>query len=658
MNYRYIVLSFLFTLSAMANVELPLIFSDGMVLQQNQDIPIWGWAEPGEAIQVTFKGQIMTTVADQNGKWKVILAPETYGGPFVLEVKGHNTLIINDVYVGEVWLCSGQSNMEFTVKDVLNAQEEMADANFPLIRQFHVEREMSKEPIEQLKGGSWKEGNVNNIQDFSAVGYFFAKKIHQELKVPVGIINASWGGTCVETWTSTAALAQSDDFSDVVSAIPDMELEDLEQRQKQQSIGHIESLQGEILPNLEADFLNNKTIDDSQWPEMEVPNLWENQQLPNLDGVVWLRKTITISKKDANKSAVLSLAKIDDIDITYINGVEIGTTGMYNLDRVYTVPKGVLQPGVNIIMVKVTDTGGGGGIYGDATEVKLTIGDKIYPLSGAWKYNVTEVFTQFSPNSLPSLLFNAMINPLIPYRIKGVLWYQGENNVERAEQYKNAFPLMINDWRSQWQQTELPFYFVQLSSFNEANGNSNTGSKWAELREAQTYALETVKNTGMAVTIDIGDAVDIHPRNKQDVGLRLAAIALNNDYGKEQVFSGPKFKKHEVKNNYIILNFDNLGSGLKIGAHSNILGGFEIAGEDQKFHKAVAEIKDDIVVVHSAEVDKPIAVRYGWADDAGACNLYNQENFPAIPFRTDTWKLTTDGAMYQEPAFLQLDSEH
>lgn len=636
----------------MANVELPLLFSDHMVLQQNEDIPIWGWAEPGEIIKVKFKEQIMTTVADQNRKWKLILKPETFGGPFVMEIKGKNTILIKDVYIGEVWLCSGQSNMEFTVNDVVNAEKEMSDANFPLIRQFLVEKDMYMTPKDTLKGGTWVITDPNTIQDFSAVGYFFAKKLYQELGVPIGIINASWGGTCVETWTSTEALSLSDAFSATISAIPEMKLEDLIQIQKQQSIAHIESLQGPLHSQLERDFLNNKRIDDSQWPEMEVPNLWENQQLPNLDGVVWLRKTITISDKDAKKSAVLNLAKIDDIDITYINGVEVGTTSAYNLSRVYEVPDGILQPGKNVITIKVTDTGGGGGVYGDASEVNLTLGDKLHPLSGTWKYNVTEVFTQFSPNSLPSLLFNAMIHPLIPYGIKGVLWYQGETNVERAVQYKKAFPLMIDNWRKEWQQGDFPFYFVQLSSFNEFNGTSNSGSKWAELREAQSFTLETVTHTGMAVTTDIGDPDDIHPRNKQDVGLRLAAIALNQDYGKPLVFSGPKFKEFKIKDDQIILNFIDMGSGLQLKNNDSALAGFEIAGEDQKFYKALAIIKNYTIIVRSEDVENPVAVRYGWADDASACNLYNQEGFPAIPFRTDHWELITEKAVYSVPVHI------
>ena len=298
------------------------------------------------------------------------------------------------------------------------------------------------------------------------------------------------------------------------------------------------------------------------------------------------------------------------------------------------------------LLVIATDTGGGGGIYGDPSDIKLTIAEKEYPLSGKWKYNVTEVSTQFSPNSFPSLLFNAMVNPLIPYAIKGVLWYQGESNVNRAVQYKKSFPLLINDWRDQWQQGDFPFYFVQLSSFDEYKGNSNRGSKWAELRESQTYTLETVKNTGMSVTIDVGNANDIHPRNKQTVGYRLAHIALNKNYGNEIVFSGPKFDKKEINGSEIIVSFKDIGSGLKIGNNSTKLMGFEIAGKDQIFYNATATIKNDKIIVYSDKVAKPLSVRYGWADDAGNSNLYNKEGFPAIPFRSDNWMLTTENDKY------------
>ena len=644
---RYLVLLFLsFSFYTIANVKLPLLFNDGMVLQRNQIIPVWGWASANERIEVHFKEQVVKTKADKNGKWTVRLKPEIAGGPYELIVKGKNTIIIKDVLIGEVWLCSGQSNMEFSVGGVMNADKEIKDSNYPMIRQFLVDKEMSSIPKEKLKSGKWELSSPATVANFTAVGYFCAKKLYQELKIPIGIINASWGGTCVETWTSREGFENSAEFKSMIANYSKINMDSLIKNQKKSIIGKIESIQGSKI-NMHADpQFRGSNFDDSKWPEMQVPKLWEQQQFPNLDGIVWMRKSIVISKEDAAKEAILELAKVDDDDITYINGIEVGTTIGYNKNRVYKIPAGVLKEGRNSIAVRITDYAGGGGIWGEESELKLTVGNTVIPLFGAWKFQVIDVNIGISPNSYPSLLYNAMINPLVPYAIKGVLWYQGEANATRADQYKKAFPTMITDWRAHWDQGDIPFYFVQLSSFDEFGGNSNKGSMWAELREAQNFTLETVPNTGMAVAIDVGNAKDIHPTNKQDVGRRLAAIALNKDYNKKVIYSGPKYESMEIQDNKIILTFSSIGSGLMTPNKYGYLEGFEIAGNDKVFHYAKAFIKDNKVVVYSDHVQNPIAVHYGWADDASDCNLYNIDNFPALPFRTDDWKMVTVGVKY------------
>jgi sialate O-acetylesterase len=377
-----------------------------------------------------------------------------------------------------------------------------------------------------------------------------------------------------------------------------------------------------------------------------VPSLWENQQIGNIDGVVWMRKTIVLSAEQAKKEAVLYLSKVDDEDVTYVNGVQVGTNNIWEAKRIYKIPVGVLKEGSNVIAVRIADYTGGGGIYGDPADLKIDFKDSIVPLEGLWKFNVVNVKISVSPNSYPSLLYNAMVNPLIPYAFQGVLWYQGEANVWRAKQYKKAFPLMITDWRAKWNQGNFPFYFVQLSTFNEFNGNSKVGSRWAELREAQTQTLQ-LPNTGMAVTTDIGNAKDIHPTNKQDVGKRLAAIALNNVYGKKMVYSGPMYKSMEIKANQIILTFDNTGSGLSSSDNGENLKGFEIAGADKVFYSAKAIIKNNTVIVSSEKVSNPVAVHYGWADDDTDINLFNKEKFPASPFRTDDWDMITANEIYK-----------
>lgn len=653
MKKKLVVLFLCFGIYSNANVKLPLLFNDGMVLQRNKSIPVWGWASANEKVEIHFKKQIVKTKADKEGKWVVNLKAEKAGGPFELVVKGNNTITLKNVLVGEVWICSGQSNMEFTVKQAMNAEQEINHADFPLIRQFLVQKDMSSTPKSDLKAGKWEACNTSTVGGFTAVGYFFAKKIYSELKVPIGIINTSWGGTCSETWTSREAFEGSNEFKDMIAEMPLVNIDSLAENQRKSIVDRIEKIQGLKIDIHSDPKFRDPNFDDSNWPKMLVPTLWENQQLSNFDGTVWMRKSVIVSKEDANKEALLELAKIDDEDITYINGVEVGTNNQYNQKRIYKIPAGILKEGVNSIAVRIVDYSGGGGIWGDKADLKLTLQNTVIPLSGAWKFNVIEIKTGISPNDYPSLLYNAMINPLIPYTFQGVLWYQGEANVNRAEQYKKAFPLMIKDWRTKClpagqagNQGDFPFYFVQLSTFDESGGNSKKGSKWAELREAQTYTLQTVANTGMAVTTDVGNAKDIHPTNKQDVGIRLAAVALNNVYKKDIVFSGPTYKSQEIKGNQIILTFDNIGSGLSTSDKNEILKGFEIAAADKVFHYAKAIIKNNNVILSSEKVPNPVAVRYGWADDDTEINLFNKEGFPASSFRTDNWDMITKGVKY------------
>ncbi|AUS04351.1 sialate O-acetylesterase [Pseudotamlana carrageenivorans] len=645
MRMYLLMLSCIFSIVVNAQVELPLLFSNDMVLQRDKPIPVWGWASANEQIEVVFHNQIHKTNANHHGRWKLDLNPEAAGGPFTLIIKGKNIIEISNVLVGEVWLCSGQSNMEFTVRQAKNFEEEVKDSNYPMIRQFYVENDMASQPKSKLKGGRWTVCNAENVAEFTAVGYYFAKEVYSKIKVPIGLIHASWGGTCVETWASKEALKSNKEFKAVIDKLPETDIHEIARIQKEKRRAAIEKLQGHPVSSKEESEYIKAVFNDKNWPEMQAPMLWENQQLGNIDGIVWMRKTFQLSKEDIDKDAVLYLAKVDDVDVTYVNGVEVGTTSQYDAQRVYKVPSGVLKEGNNVIAVKVIDYTGGGGIWGAPSELKLTTESRVVPLSDTWKFQVVELKSDVSPNDFPSLLYNAMINPLVPFAIQGVLWYQGEANVGRAVQYKDVFPLMIKDWRKQWKQGDFPFYFVQLSSFDEFGGNSMRGSRWAELREAQAATLE-VKNTGMCVTTDIGNATDIHPKNKQDVGKRLAAVALNKTYGIAQVYSGPIFKGMEIKSPKVILNFNHIGSDLMVMPNDNALQGFEIAGTDEVFYPAKAQVVNNTVVVQSDKVLTPVAVRYGWADDAGLCNFYNKEGFPAMPFRTDSWNTITKKVKY------------
>ncbi|WP_343704930.1 sialate O-acetylesterase [Flavobacterium sp.] len=628
-----------------ANVRMPILFSDGMVLQRDKQIPIWGFADANETVEVHFNKQIKKTTANKKGKWTVNLAAEKAGGPFELIIIGKNKIIIKNVLVGEVWICSGQSNMEFQVFKTINSEKEISSADYPMIRHFGVAQDLSGTPKDDLKQGKWEEANKENVGNFTAVGYYFARKLYSELKIPIGIINTSWGGTNVETWTSREAFEKSNEFKNMIADVPSLNVDSISKLYARRMKERVEKIQGTPVSNDNEKSFKELSFNDNSWGELNTPGLWENQPLGDLDGVVWMRKTITLSAEDIKNKATLSLAKIDDEDITYVNGIEVGRNTQWDARRIYQIPENVLKEGKNVIAVRIVDNSGGGGIYGESQDLKLTIGSKVILLDEKWKFRVIVVKTALSPNSYPSLLYNAMVNPLVPYGIQGVLWYQGEANVWRAEEYKKSFPLMITDWRTKFNQGNFPFYFVQLSTFDEFGGNSQKGSRWAELREAQSETLK-LPNTGMAVTTDIGNAKDIHPTNKQDIGLRLAAIAMNNIYGKKQVYSGPTYKSQEIKGNQIILTFDNIGSGLST-PNNDELKGFEIAGSDKVFYSAKAIIKDNKIIVSSDKVQNPVAVHYGWADDDTAINLFNKEKFPASPFRTDNWEMLTANEKYK-----------
>lgn len=633
--------------SVYADVHLPKLFADHMVLQRNRNINIWGWADANERVVVQFKDQTKTTKAGKDGKWMVKLGAEGAGGPYTLSVKSNNTITINDVLIGEVWVCSGQSNMEWVVRNTVNAEQEMSTANYPMIHHFLVAKDVSSKPLSDVKAGEWKVCTPETAGDFTAVGFYFARELYNQLKVPIGLINTSWGGTHSETWTSREAFESSDEFKSMIREMPSLNLDSLSAVKQKLTDEKIQKIQPGFGGTVNEDAFKNADYDDSKWPTMDLPGLWENKGLEDVDGIIWFRREINIAPGDAGKAAVIELASIDDNDISYVNGTKVGSTNAYNEKRKYTIPAGILKAGKNVIAVRVEDTGGGGGVYGDAADMKITIDDKAQSLNSAWHFQVTSLQkgnTSVGPNDYPTLLFNAMLYPLMPYTIQGVIWYQGESNAGRAYQYRKAFPLMITDWRDHWQQGNFPFYFVQLASFNAGNGDSKNGSTWAELREAQSMTL-SLPNTGMAVTTDIGESNDIHPRNKQDVGKRLAAIALHDVYNKQLEYSGPVYKSMKIEGNKIILSFTHLGKGLVV--KGNTLNGFEIAGTDKQFYPAEASVQNDQVIVSAGDVSSPVAVRYGWKDDAKDDNLFNEEGFPASPFRTDNWKGITEGVKFK-----------
>lgn len=623
-------------LSVGANVSLPNIFTDNMVLQRDKPIKIWGWAAKGESVTVSFNNQKLKTKADANGNWLITLAATSYGGPFEMTVAGKNSIVYKNILVGDVWICSGQSNMEWTLINTNNAKKEIAESSYPNIRLFTVEKETSYRPLNNVKG-KWEVCGPSTTGNFSAVAYFFARKLQADLNIPIGLINSSWGGTNVQTWISWDLIGKRDLYKN--ANIDQLEKENAGMRQKQE-----EFLTAMKNDKGESEKWYDPNTAASDWKKMKLPQLWEATEVGNADGIVWFRKEFELPTNLEGKPVKLSLGPIDDNDITYVNGTKVGATNSYNEDRLYSVDPAFLKKGKNVITIKVSDFGGGGGIYGDAAKLWIGNDDQHLSLAGEWQYklsvtNVSMGLRDYGPNSFPSLLYNAMIAPIINYAIKGGIWYQGESNTWEAYNYRSLFADMINNWRSKWGY-EFPFFWVQLANFMKPAENP-VQSSWAELRDAQSFTL-SMPQTGQAVIIDIGEANDIHPRNKQDVGLRLALAAEKVAYGKDIVYSGPVYKSMSINGNRITLSFSNIGGGLMAKDKYGYLRGFSIAGSDQKFVWAKAIIEGDKVIVFSDAISSPVAVRYAWADNPDDANFYNKDGLPASPFRTDMFKLGTE----------------
>ncbi len=633
-----------------ARLTLPVLFTDNMVLQQKAEAPVWGITKANQKVLVKtgWDNKTYETVADKSGKWSLKVQTLDAGGPYQLVVKADETKVLNNVMIGEVWICSGQSNMEMPLAGwakIANYEREIANASHRNIRLFQVEKTTTLSPVASLKvaGGSWQVCSPQSVPEFSATAYFFAVSLSEMLNgIPIGLIHTSWGGTPAEAWTSAASLSQMPDFMSYLNELKKIPTDPVEQQKfidNEQNQWKARLISNDKGYSNGTPAWNNPDVDDSAWKTMFVPKSWEEQSLKDFDGIVWFRKQVEFPASFAGKDLTLSLGTVDDNEVTYFNGSQIGSTVGYDHDRVYTIPAKLVKAGKNVVAVRVTDTGGGGGFYGDPSKVFVGCGGEKVSLSGDWKYsvgmNLKDVEApKITANQVqPTTLFNAMIHPLLPYAIRGAIWYQGEANVDRAEQYSRLFPLMIQDWRKQWN-SEFPFYFVQLANYLKRE-ETPAPSSWAELREAQQRALN-LTNTGMAVTIDIGDGENIHPKNKQDVGKRLALLAANKTYGVKVVCQGPEFQSYRITGSQVEISYSGVGSGL-LTRNGEQLKGFSIAGPDKKFYWANAEIKGNKVVISSPQVEFPVAVRYDWANNPDG-NLYNKEGLPAVPFRTDSWE--------------------
>lgn len=631
-----------------ANVRLPVLLSDGMVLQRNTKIIIWGWAAPGEKVVVKFNKKTGSTVTDPEGNWKITFPPMKAGGPYTMVVKGENTIIINDILLGDVWFCSGQSNMVLPMERVKEKYpDDIAGATFPEIRNFFIPTASDVASIRKdLPGGKWIASSPENVPGFGAITFFFARSIYRDYKVPVGIINSSVGGTPIEAWTSEEGLKE---FPQLISRIGKLKdtayLNPILREGKRRS----ETVQGPSLNSRSPDKGMNgpKPWYDSSyvpegWHKYWLPGYWNDQGVRGLNGIVWFRKVINIPESMAGKPAKLFLGRIVDADNVYVNGVFSGSITYQYPPRRYNLPAGLLNPGKNIIVVRITNYTGKGGFVPDKPYY-LVIGKDSIDLRGEWLYKVGQVFkpvasgpgtgTQsISMQNEPTGLYNTMVAPLINYRIKGILWYQGESNTGKPMEYQQLLTALINDWRKKWQEGLVPFLFVQLPNFMEVQYLPSE-SQWAELRFGQFKSL-SVPNTAMVVTIDVGEWNDIHPLEKKVVGERLALAAGKLAYGNEEiVYSGPLYKSAVKDGDRIIIEFDHIGSGL-VAKGGGDLNYFAIAGADRKYVWAEARIENNHVIVWSDEIKNPVFVRYAWADNPEGANLYNVEGLPASPFET------------------------
>ncbi len=655
------------TASAASGLRLAPLFTDNMVLQQATRAPIWGTGDAGTTVRVAASwGSRATTTVGADGWWSVELATPSAGGPFDLNVTlGDSTCVLRNVLVGEVWLCSGQSNMEMPMAGwpptdtIMNSAEEIQASDFPNIRLFTVARAYAVQPSTNCEG-SWAASSPSTTPAFSATAYFFGRMLHKELGIPIGLIHSSWGGTPIESWMSIDTLARMEEHSGIRANL-DATVAGMEKleawRQNFPTLSVANRPAGEQWKNL--DFKDGRCASveypDGAWRTMTLPRAWETSELGEFDGAVWFRKRVTIPAAWVGRALTLELGPIDDVDMTHVNGQLVGAHeagGMWKVDRIYDVPASLVMDTVMTIAIRVIDFQGGGGIFGrpESLRIRPESGQEAVSLAGPWLYLPVaeyraqtfvvfgsdgeafearpEMSQQFSAHS-PTSLFNGMIHPLMPYRVRGAIWYQGEENTGKPEAYQKLLEALIGNWRDTFRSPGMPFYYAQIAPYAY-----DPPTRSELLREAQLQCMN-VENTGMAVTLDIGDARNIHPANKQEVGRRLARWALAKTYGKDIPYSGPLYRSMTIERDKIILAFDHAGERLVL--RDNPAGtGFRIAGSDRVFRDARVEVRGTSLAVWHPEVRDPEAVRYAFSNTPPA-TLFNAAGLPAPSFRTDSW---------------------
>lgn len=611
------------------SLSIPQLFSDQMVYQRDTAFKIWGWDQSYQGIVVQFNEEQAITTANADGYWEVSFPPQGAGGPFTLSIEGSSTKTISDIYFGDVWLAGGQSNMEWQVgANIDDMEAELADTDYPEIRFFKVQHSFSVHPLTKLEHPArWKSADAESVKNFSAVAWFFAKKNHLEKDVPVGIIDNNWGGTPAQAWTPTIPLQTVPGYEEQAREMLNTNV-DWEQIFEENDAKNTEKY-SRIEDNTAflAYGAHNINYDDSKWSTVELPN---SQALTDF---VWLRKTISLSNTE---NVSLSFGNPGKFTTAFINGKQVYRKIWSDDPKVVHIDASLLNKGENVLAIRTVEDWGNRAFIGSKNAFWLKSDTEKISLAGTWKYSNTvepPMPDVVRHQHRPGVLYNAMINPITNYAIKGVIWYQGESNAGQHQYYQELFSTMIEEWRNAWKQGDFPFLFVQLANYQKRSElPEDTG--WARLREAQTKTL-AVNNTGMAVTIDIGDEKDIHPRNKKDVGHRLWQSARNVAYNERVISSGPRYISHTIEDNKIHLSFGHLGDGFNIKDGEEVLG-FAIAGKDQVFHWANASIKGNKITVWSDNVEEPVAVRYAWGNNP-AVNLYNSADLPVVPFRTDTW---------------------
>lgn len=618
-------------------IRLPKLVSNGMVLQRDAKLKIWGWADAGETVQLDFNGKIYKAKADAEGNWMLTLPKQKAGGPYKMIFSASNTVVVDDILIGDVWLCSGQSNMELTMSRVSPIyQEEIKNCANNNIRYFETPKVCAFDgPQSDFAGGKWTSISPSTIMPISALVYFYAKELNERYNVPVGMINSSLGGSPAESWVSEESIKKFPHYEAEYNRFKDNSLIEAIKKEEQTRSNKWYS----TLALLDEGYKQNwksSDLDDSQWEEMPVPGFFQETSIGKGHGVVWLRRTFDVPTELAGKPAKLLMGCMVDADSVFINEKFVGNTTYMYPPRRYTVPENVLVAGKNTIVVRLVNNENAGGFVMDK-KYELSADGKTIDLSGKWKFKLGATMERLPGQTFftwkPVGLYNAMIAPALNYSIKGVIWYQGESNENRAAEYADLFKTLINDWRSKFGQGNFPFIFAQLPNYRGTYPYPEIDT-WPYLREAQQKALD-LPNTAMAIAIDLGEWNDIHPLNKKDLSHRFVLAARKVAYGEKNLLSsGPLYRSMKIEDNKAVVSFSNVGKGLQL-KNGEALSQFEIAGDDGKYVKAQAKLDGTKVIVWSDSVQNPRNVRYAWSNSPEKINLYNSANLPVAPFRTD-----------------------